>query len=107
MGNFEEYLNKLHCGQTSFYELAKASFDDSSKASELNKENEDYLADNMELRSQIDQAEKLWRRQQKEIAGLKAQVDALMFEFCPEDMTEPQIEEYEAYQKAAQLKRGE
>lgn len=40
-----------------------------------------------------------------EIKRLQAKVDALMFEYCPDEMTQEQIDEYEKHQvKALEVK---
>jgi hypothetical protein len=47
--------------------------------------------------TQFDRAEKL----QKEVAAKQAQIDRLMLEYCPDEMTKEQVEEWGRHQKPA------
>lgn len=42
----------------------------------------------------------------KTIAAKQAQIDALMLEFCPEDMTAEQLANYEAATRHSDMKTG-
>lgn len=46
----------------------------------------------------LERAEATIISQEQHLATLQAQIDELMFEYCPEEMTHEQIAEYERHQ---------
>lgn len=49
--------------------------------------------------SQSEELEGIYEKHQIEIEALQARIDELMLEYCPEDMTKEQIENWKAHQK--------
>lgn len=47
-------------------------------------------------------ADAAWQARQPEIDALQVKIDMLMWEYCPEDMTEEQIKNYESRQQPAE-----
>lgn len=48
----------------------------------------------------------LIRKQQAEIASMQAKIDALMLEYCPDEMTKEQMDNWEKHQKVIEYKVG-
>jgi hypothetical protein len=46
----------------------------------------------------VDRQQKMLDRNTEQIAAKQAKIDALMFEHCPDEMTEEQVEEWKKHQ---------
>lgn len=71
------------------------------------KNHKDKISLIVELEAKIDELEAAWENaanlsnlQGLRITGLQSRVDELMLEFCPEDMTKAQLDNWALHQRA-------